>query len=155
MIDDGGRYLIENFDISYVPSVRILKLLRSRRQEHFHNDRVLAFGSPVLPRIGSHEDTDLSPVGREPGVDPVERIRTMHLLPWSDREIRNIAGVYGDSLVVAYTGDLATEARVKSTDFSEFRYVHFATHSLANNFNPERSFIFLSSDRDSLNDGLL
>ncbi len=40
----------------------------------------------------------------------------------------------------------ASESNFKSTDLSDFKYIHFATHGLVNESKPELSRIFLSPD---------
>jgi CHAT domain-containing protein len=69
-------------------------------------------------------------------------------LPGTEKEIKEIKYLFMGSNIKP-TMELkksASESNFKSTDLSNFKYIHFATHGLVNESKPELSRIFLSPD---------
>lgn len=67
-------------------------------------------------------------------------------LPATETEIETIAGLFpaGSSELLLFAN--ANEGRVKSNDISKYNYLHFATHGLVDETDPELSQIFLNED---------
>ena len=67
-------------------------------------------------------------------------------LPATETEIKTIAGLFpsGSSEMLLFAN--ANETRVKSNDISKYNYLHFATHGLVDETDPELSQIFLNED---------
>ncbi len=66
-------------------------------------------------------------------------------LPGSEIEVNTISLLFGNqSDVVTHTQ--ASETTIKQTDLSQYKYLHFATHGIVDERNPELSRIFLNTD---------
>ncbi len=66
-------------------------------------------------------------------------------LPGSETEVKTISLLFGNqSEVVTHTQ--ASETTIKQTDLSQYKYLHFATHGVVDERNPELSRIFLNTD---------
>jgi CHAT domain-containing protein len=65
-------------------------------------------------------------------------------LPATEKEAQAIQALFGENLCNAYIGDKANEGLVKSSILKEAKYLHFATHGVVNEANPELSQIFLT-----------
>jgi tetratricopeptide (TPR) repeat protein len=67
-------------------------------------------------------------------------------LPATETEIKTIAGLFpsGSSEMLLFAN--ANETRVKSSDISNYNYLHFATHGLVDETDPELSQIFLNEN---------
>lgn len=63
-------------------------------------------------------------------------------LPGSESEIRTIAGLFPSKEVSLYAD--ANEGKVKSGNLSKYNYLHFATHGIVDEAEPELSRIFLN-----------
>jgi CHAT domain-containing protein len=148
---DKNRYLIETVDVSYVSSGSVLLALREagRRGDNPRYD-VLAVGSPRFP--WSQEGLS----------EPTLALRDFYLerglalshLPHAEIEIAAISSFFGDGAHVQL-GSLATEDWIKQTDLTRYRYLHFATHGLADEKMPDRSALVFSMPSGENEDGLL
>jgi hypothetical protein len=67
-------------------------------------------------------------------------------LPATEAEIKTIAGLFpaGSSETLLFAN--ANESRVKSNDISKYKYLHFATHGVVDETDPELSQIFLNEN---------
>jgi len=116
-----GRYAVERFAISIVPSATVAQALASL---------------PSAPNA-----TRLVAVG-----DPVFR-STLARLPRSADEARRVA-TYGRSSIVLTRGD-ATKAALRAADLSSVGVLHFATHALIDDEGQARTALVLSpTNRD-------
>ena len=119
-----GRYLIEDAAVSYAPSVTVLRETMRPRPARPAASALIAFGNPAA------------------------------VLPETEREVRQIAPMYGPSSRV-YVGTDATEDRWKA-EAPSFRVVHVATHGVLDNASPLYSHLVLApSGRAGGDDGLL
>jgi len=69
-------------------------------------------------------------------------------LPGTESEVKEIAQLFGSKNLTCglYVKQKADEKLVKSGDLKNFSYLHFATHGVVDESNPELSRIFLQSD---------
>ncbi len=65
-------------------------------------------------------------------------------LPGTEKEVTIIAALFGKTAQVA-TFKEANETSIKKSDLSQFNYLHFATHGIVDENEPELSRIFLNS----------
>jgi CHAT domain-containing protein len=65
-------------------------------------------------------------------------------LPATETEVTTIASLFGNSSYVAKFHE-ANETTIKATKLSEYDYLHFATHGIVDEMEPELSRIFLNS----------
>ncbi len=78
-------------------------------------------------------------------------------LPGTEAEVKRIEELFNQN---QYTSnslkfDEASEDRLKSKDLKQYRLLHFATHGIVDEVNPELSRIFLNADPSSGEDGNL
>lgn len=139
------RYLLEEFVISYAPSLTMLREVARLRNEARGRGRgpetLLAFGNPVG--------------GYETGGRASRRDEKLGALPESGREVVALGRLYGAARSRIYTGSEAREERLKR-ESGGYRIVHLATHGLFNDTSPMYSQVVLSQSRpDDPEDGLL
>ena len=126
LIGPGGRFLVEDYAISYAPSASTLAYLRTRAVPS--RERVLAIGHPRL------DDAALRP------------------LPHTGREIDAVAATYRGAVDVLQR-EAATEAALTGANPSRAAILHIATHGLIDEERPQRSGLALTPAAAS--DGLL
>ncbi len=133
---DRLPYLITTHAMEYVPSASVLVSLRqaSPRIPAAPVKRFVAFADPLLD------------VAR--GSPPA--------LPYARREVTEIAKLYSADDSSLYLQDQAIEENVKRNPLLETaRQIHFATHGILNEDQPQLAGLVLARGRDSTEDGLL
>ncbi|MDB5309219.1 MAG: hypothetical protein JWO38_3421 [Gemmataceae bacterium] len=124
---DGGPYLIEQFAVSYAPSVSALMEMRRR------GDRVrAAAGGPARVPVVA--------------VGGVNFTRDLKDLPHSGPEAETIGRLFGKRSRIL-VGDRATRAGV-AREAGAARVLHFATHGLVNPARPLFSALAVTPDGD-------
>lgn len=135
------RYLIQDHDISYAPSMTVFSLLNAIERPRRTELDWLAFGAPVIrwnsPRGPRNEAFRLSP------------------LPGTLDEIDTISKLFSPERRRAYVGHGATESGLKLELMKRCRYLHIASHGLVDPDSPARTAVALSMDSNRLEDGLL
>ena len=118
--DSRGRYLVETYDVHYVPAVAALRAHRSPART--------ATASALL-------------VG-DPGAEAArDSLIPLPALPWANREVRTIATLLPTPPTVLVGGD-ATEANVRS-QLEGRTLLHFATHGIIQNEERLSSYLAL------------
>jgi CHAT domain-containing protein len=141
------RYLIEDYAISYAPSLTVLReMMRQRPKRPNTTDALpalLAFGNPAV------------------GTETNERAKTVFVderlerLPEAERQVKLLGQLYGRDQSRIYTGAGAQEERFKA-EAGNYRILHLATHGILNNASPMYSQLVLSPPQtNSREDGLL
>jgi CHAT domain-containing protein len=144
----NNRYLLEDADIAYVPSLTVLREMNHlQRSEHAPvvsgSPDLLAMGNPSLGRDTS-ERAKL--VYRGASLDP---------LPEAAQEVKMLERLYGPDRSKVYIGSEAREDRFKQ-EAGKFRVLHLASHGIFNDTDPMYSHILLSAgDAGGNEDGLL
>ena len=100
-----GRFLIEDHEVTVVPSASTLLLMRALTRSR-NGKSFLGIGDPT------------------PGGD------AMPALPFSRVEVERIAGLFGESSRTVLTGSKASRTSLKGLDIGKYAFVHFATHGL-------------------------
>ncbi|MFZ0749750.1 MAG: CHAT domain-containing protein, partial [Pyrinomonadaceae bacterium] len=158
---NNGRYLIEDHEISYLPSASLIELLRQRpprsAAEYDGQLDLLAFGDPVFQQ---RSKTSLS--RNLPSASAkIEKLawdaETSNLsrLPRTRDEVEYIASLIPRERKRLHLGKDSTEKAFKQEPLNKFRWIHFATHSLIDERNPGRSAVVLALDADHDEDGFL
>ncbi|HEX7330147.1 MAG TPA: CHAT domain-containing protein [Pyrinomonadaceae bacterium] len=140
-------YLLQNFAISYAPSLSVLREMKSKHSTVASSSanrtaELLALGNPVLnvetvAKISLLRDEELVP------------------LPGAEREVNTLGELYGRNRSKVLIGDKATEDEVKN-EAERYRLLHFATHAILDDRNPMYSRIMLSRPKpDKRQDGML
>jgi len=134
---DGSRtlrdsgYLVKQYRISYVPSASVFVAQGSHRRKAEKLDQfpLLAFGDPAyvdLDSISAGEKDEGGVASKVVGGTRMGR------LPFSAEEVHRIARVWDvpTSSEHINLGDRATIEKLRETDLSRYRMLHFATHGV-------------------------
>jgi len=151
----GSRYLVEDLAVSYCPSASALALLKSPQHRGPWKKDVLAIGGADYEArnlsAGKMPLARRASLGRMPGEDEIK----LSPLPFSKKEVRDIAKLYPKDRIDILSGGEADEDNVKKLHLRDYRIIHFACHALFNKRYPFRSALVLSQNRGTENDGLL
>ncbi len=174
LVDDEGKYLVENYHITYGQSLGMLELVQQR---HYDQDRkpLLAFGSAVYDMPESEAEMIKNPAQLarlQQQVDaalsqgtPVRAMyaslgrSTWNNLPATLDEVKAIQKVVNGAEIL--TGEEVTETAIKALSangkLDEYNVLHFATHGVADPIIPELSALVLSQmlATEDDNDGYL
>ncbi|MEW6110439.1 MAG: CHAT domain-containing protein [Nitrospirota bacterium] len=118
LIGKKGKFLIEEYDMFFIPSASVLKFVYEKRKEI--KGKVLAFGNP---NIGD------------------EKLN----LPYAEDEVRKIKASYPKTTL--YLKEKATEDKVKKLS-GDYNIIHFASHGELNSEAPMSSNIRLAKEKD-------
>ncbi len=141
LMNEDGRYLIEDFSISYAPSLNALAEMQENRQKlatQAYKGDFLAFGNP---KLSGEMVAKLRVRYRDGKLDN---------LPEAETEVRTIGKFYPNSKIVI--GRNATEDFWRE-EAGNYRILHLATHGLSDVDKPLYSHVLLSADADD--DGLI
>jgi CHAT domain-containing protein len=141
LMNKNERYLIEDFAISYAPSITALAEMQANRQKlstQIYEGDFLGIGNPKL----SNETIARFRVRYRSG--------RLDNLPEAETEVRKISGFYPKNKIVI--GSNATES-LWQTESSKYRILHLATHGLSDGEKPLYSHVLLSAD--ATQDGLI
>jgi CHAT domain-containing protein len=158
---NNGRYLIEDHQITYLPSASLIELLRqpppSSASEHDGQLDLLAFGDPLFPQSSktspSRNLSAYSAKTEKPAWD--WEVSNLSRLPRTRDEVEYIASLIPKERVHLYLGKDSTEKAFKQELLNKYRWIHLATHSLIDERNPGRSAVVLGLDADNAEDGFL
>lgn len=144
LADSRGKYLLEDYALSYVPSVTAYTEIRKLQpNKPAGGDTLLAFGNPLLSE------------GEVARAGAVYRDQNLAPLPEAETEVRELGRLYGKDQSKIFVGGAATESEWKN-DAGKFEILHLATHGILNNASPLYSHIVLSENPgDKKEDGLL
>jgi CHAT domain-containing protein/tetratricopeptide (TPR) repeat protein len=155
LLESGGRYLVQDHDIFYAPSLRTLRYLRERNATHGRSNHTPQYNMIAIGCSGEGSSTE----GRTPRVYPFTEI-PITPLPFAADEAREVAAIFPKALVL--TGAAAGESSIKSTPIDDTGILHIAAHAYIDNEDLRRSFIVLNPENgfaDSLaspaEDGIL
>ncbi|HEU4769335.1 MAG TPA: CHAT domain-containing protein, partial [Pyrinomonadaceae bacterium] len=144
LVNNGGRFVIEDAAVTYAPSLTVLREMTKRRVNQIPGTpaaTLLAFGNPTSAGpIANHTRTTL----RDTALDP---------LPEAGEEVKALGRLYGATRSRIYIGPEAREDRVKS-EASSAGILHFTTHGILNNASPMYSHLTLAEGGPN-DDGLL
>ena len=125
LMDADGKHLIENFAVSYAPSLTALtKMTALADRKH-------------AAQTSGAVTTELFALGRPQFTEDAEHLSD---LPGTEPEVTRIAAIFGGK---ALLGADATKPRVLA-GIGTARYIHLATHGLLNEANPMYSAIALT-----------
>lgn len=144
---DTQTRLIDHYEISVVPSMTLVPLLR-QQPEQTEPEKVLAvLADPVFYPTEKRKPGD-STLAIPTSGSPVEASsRTSWVLtrlPYTRREADNISGFVPKENTLKALGLDANRGTVLSGKLNQYRYVHFATHGLVDVEQPEFSALALS-----------
>jgi CHAT domain-containing protein len=125
LVSPSGKYLLEEFALSYAPSASVLALAtaNARRRESERDETILSVGDPDFDRE------------ENPGLANLQSAAD---------EAKRVAGFY-ESPLELLGGEATKEAFLR--DFTGARVVHFAGHFIANRRSPANSkLLFAGGD---------
>ncbi len=157
-------YALEKYAFSYAPSASVLAALRKRGTPGASGEQLelLAFGDPVFDARQSAENP--ARVSGFPEDSPPEAVQGANLegeglvfsrLPYTKAEVEGIAALFPAGQVALYLRENAREEQLKGEDLRRYRHLHFATHGIIDEKNPQRSSIVFTLDDDPTDDGFL
>jgi CHAT domain-containing protein/lipopolysaccharide biosynthesis regulator YciM len=159
------HYLIEDYAITYAPSASVFGDLQvaaneRRKQPDLRRHGLLAYGDPVfsratVPQARDHSGTSLS--GDEIVRSVYQQAASIHFypLPMTRDEVVGIGEFYRPDQRKLRLGPEATEASVKHDRLTDYRIIHFATHSVMDEETPAMSGVVLSLVNTGDEDGVL
>jgi CHAT domain-containing protein/tetratricopeptide (TPR) repeat protein len=141
------RFLLEDYTISYAPSLTVLKEMQAlrakRRNSKSRTNTLLALGNPA---IGTQTAEKVTAVFMDERLLP---------LPEAERQVKALQQIYGSKNSKIYIGTQATEERLKQ-EAGHYQILHLATHGILNDASPMYSHLVLSQlQGNATNDGLL
>jgi CHAT domain-containing protein/Tfp pilus assembly protein PilF len=138
-------FLIKKYPVSYVQSSSVLHTLLSEQSQgkaHTNGEKeLIAFGDPDF------KNQSAPGVGADVGITRLE---------FSGKEVEGIASLFGKGMADTYLREKATEENFKHNKaLKDYSFVHFATHGIVDEKNPDRSCLVLAKNEGSGEDGLL
>jgi CHAT domain-containing protein/tetratricopeptide (TPR) repeat protein len=136
----GARY-----EIQYVPSVSVLGAVETAQTSRGERNQLIAFADPSLPGVSNSMGSSAVR----------EWSSALGPLPNARIEVNGISHLYkaNDSLILI--GPEATEKSVKTAKLDQYKMIHFASHGLIDEQNPQFSALVLGGDPKSGEDGYL
>ncbi|MFQ5752936.1 MAG: CHAT domain-containing protein, partial [bacterium] len=150
---ENARFLLENFDISYVSSASLLNPNLQRAGNP--GKGLLAIGNPDFGSKAGESPPDklLTLKGSYPD-DTVRGETLLFPLPKSETEVKAIGKELSRSQNCIFTGDRATEENFKR-EAEDYSILHLATHFLTDDNQPLYSKIALAQNKSAIEDGYL
>jgi CHAT domain-containing protein len=144
------RFLIEDHDVATAPSLRLLLAPPARTPAT--SDRLLMVADPVYgaedPRLGRATRTAAAPGTAEGGVANALRAGDtagLRRLAGAAREANAIAALYSPDRTDRLEGLQATKQRFLAAPLQDYRFIHVASHAVADAQIPQLSALLLSS----------
>jgi len=125
----SSRYLIEQYSLSVLPSVRAMKTLRSQARLD-SGGAFLGVGDPTLKASDGDTSIQASALALQSPTQRVKHLKTLKSLPDTAQELHTLSRLLAGSTSDVWLADQATEHRVKTVDLSRFETLAFATHAL-------------------------
>jgi len=134
-------YLLQQHEISYIPSASVLAELRtSDTADQARESAAKAFVAFANPVTGGKQ---IAPDASRGTAEPEQR--SFPPLTYSEAEVKAIAGLFANNEVELYIGEAATKRNALDNPLVErARHVHFATHGFVDEAHPERSALVLT-----------
>jgi len=151
----SGRFLVENFSVSYAPSVSALMWISSIDKKRKPAKSLLAVGDPDYGFYAPQGSVSLP--------SPTQVLREMYLdqgfslgpLPYTRTEIINISRNFPKEKVDIFLRDQASEEAIKKSPMTDYQVIHFACHGFLDERFPLRSALVLSPAGSLNEDGFL
>jgi CHAT domain-containing protein len=149
------KRVAETHEVINLPSMTALSLLRYHPKAHSASSKeLLVFADPVFER----DDPRMDAGARNRLARPVNRVESENVvfyrgaakevqlprLVGTRREAMSIAKIAGNKEAELFLGFDANRERATSQEIERYRIIHFATHSIFDDQNPESSSVVLS-----------
>ena len=140
--DMTDRFLVENHDVTVVPSVRMLFDTKSLQPRQATRRMLLvadpAYGSNKVVTQGVEQKVAYA----IPDLRGPENLRR---LPGTAMEAAAVSGLFQKDQLDTLQGTAATRERFLATDFGRYRFIHIASHAVADAEIPQLSALILST----------
>ncbi len=143
-------YLLDHFVVAYAPSASIINEVRKDRKRRDYSGELYAVGDPYV----GEERMTFPYVGEILSVLRGELDFRFSPLPGAREEVRRIGRFFEENATVVLTGEEASEMAFKE-HAPGHRYIHLATHGVADDREPLYSKIILGLDDHGVDDGFL
>jgi tetratricopeptide (TPR) repeat protein/CHAT domain-containing protein len=167
LVEEDGKYLIENHRIRYAPSLTALHFINLWKQKRpAPTEPFFAVGDPVYDggdeRVANPKKVQVASTSRDGLRELLWREgkrddfkRLIH----SGKEVAKIAEFFGAKDDYVLTGENASEAKIKETStankMAKARYVHFATHGILGVDKGKQPALVLNLVGNKTEDGFL
>jgi len=131
-----ARYLVEEFEIAYAPSISFLLRADSRKKK--------------MDILAVANDEDRTVTGLSPSIN-----YHFPALPYASKEVRAIVELFNPARCSVLINEDAQESNIIDAHLSEYHIIHFATHGFYDDENWWRSALVLRQKPDSPDDGFL
>lgn len=135
---EAERFLVEDHEVSYVPSASVFVRLEGRPSARPFAMDLLAVAAP----------------GAATALGPAGGFR-LPKLPYAEQEARSVARLFPRARSLVLAGPRATEAELRKQDLGRFRILHFAIHGLLDEQHWWRSALLLTPEAGSAEDSRL
>lgn len=130
LISEDKKFLIERHTLAYTPAIGVMRATQKLEQTlGTQEDKLLALGNPITKAIAF-----------------------LGALPYSEKEVQNIAALFGAANAVVKIGQDADKKTFEELA-PKFSDVHLATHGLVDEEHPMQSSLVLAPTKGD--DGLL
>jgi CHAT domain-containing protein/tetratricopeptide (TPR) repeat protein len=146
----GTRYLVEHYEISYMPSATTLKWLATSPVSSAPSEGLLALGDPDYEKSSGDIAGSRFFPGNSLGIEGI-----FDPLPTSREEIKTISKYFPRHRRKLFLGAEAREEILKNSNGHRFSVVHLACHSYIDESHPFRSALVFSASRAGGEDGFL
>ena len=138
-----GHYLLEDYAVSYAPSLSVLRQMSVRKNGAAGSTSLLAFGNPTMPgEIAANIKT-------------AYRGEILGPLPDAEAEVNTLKTIWGSSSSRVFVGGNARKSVFRS-EASKYSVIHLATHGILDDSSPMYSRLVMArSENDPNDDGLL
>lgn len=138
-----GHYLIEDYAISYAPSLSVLREMSDGKRADGVSQTLIAFGNPTMP---SEIVANIKTTYRGETLDP---------LPDAEVEVGALKNIWGPSSSRVLVGAKASK-NVFRSEASKYNIIHLATHGILDDTSPMYSRLVMArTENDPNDDGLL
>ncbi len=151
---NGREYLLHRYSIHYSPSVSVLGMIQTQVKNRNAGDmakrkKFLGFGDPEYkPGDKAKKDFVYNKTLQQQGFYDLDRLFNTRV------ELREISSIFSDSNRT-FLREQAKESTVKQS-VKGYQYIHFATHGILDERNPEFSGVVLNLiQSDKPEDGFL
>ena len=148
-VNDQYQPLLVNNEVVYLPSASTLQTLRTEAQARTPAPKTLAIlADPVFsaddPRVSQRSGTATNPTELPLAIAPRNTTGDWSRIPGTRRESDIILRLVPPDQSLALFDFQANRANALSNQFSQYRLIHWATHSFVNTQKPELSGIVMS-----------
>jgi len=138
-----GHYLLEDYSISYAPSLSVLGQMSGRKKTETTGTSLLAFGNPNLQNEVAAN------------MKATYRGETLGPLPEAEIEVSALRNIWGPSSSRVVIGASARKNLFRS-EASKYKIIHLATHGILDDTSPMYSRLVMArAENDPNDDGLL